>query len=55
MAAEEKKLTHPTPPAQGQMRRCFARFMALLLYFLIFSPSLFYKRNRHPDPERMIL
>ena len=55
MATEEKKLTHPTPPAEGQMRRYFARFMALLLYFLISSPSLFYRRNRHPDPDRMIL
>ena len=33
MAAREKKLTHPLTEA-GHSRRCFARLMALLLYFL---------------------
>ena len=29
--------------------------MAFLLYFLISYPSLFYKRNWHPDPDKMVL
>ena len=40
MAAKKKKLTHPLTEA-GRSRRCFARLMALLLYFLTASPSLF--------------
>ena len=39
MAAEKKKLTHTLTEA-GHSRRCFARLIALLLYFLTASPSL---------------
>ena len=38
----------------GQARRHFARLMAFLLYFLTSSTSLFYKRNWHPDPDKMV-
>ena len=38
----------------GQTRRHFARLIAFLLYFLTSSASLFYKRNRHPDPNKMV-
>jgi len=44
MAAGKKKLTHLLSQAD-QIRRCFARLMAFLLYFLTSSPSLFYKRK----------
>ena len=40
MAARKKKLTHPLTKV-GHSRRCFARLMALLLYFHTASPSLF--------------
>ena len=39
----------------AKTRRYFARFMAFLLYFLTSSRSLFYKRNWHPDPDKMVL
>ena len=54
MAAEKKKLTHSLPDA-GQARRYFARLTAFLLYFLTSSPSLFYKGNWLPDPDKMVL
>ena len=38
----------------GQTRRHFARLIAFLFYFLTSSASLFYKRNRHPDPDKMV-
>ena len=31
------------------------RIMFFLLYFLIFSISLFYKRNWHPDPGKVVI
>ena len=54
MAAEKKKLTHPLSDA-GQARTYFAKLVAFLLYILTSSPSLFYKRNWHLDPNKMVL
>ena len=53
MAAVKKKLTYLLDGA-GQAGRYFARFTAFLLYLLPLPPSLFYKTNWHPDPNKMI-
>ena len=50
MAARKKELTHPLPEA-GHSRRCLQDLMVFLLYFPTSSPSLFYKRNWHPEPR----
>ena len=54
MATEKKKLIHPLPML-AKPRDIFAWLMAFLFYFLISSPSLFYKWNWHPDPDKMVL
>ena len=54
MAARNKKLTHPLPEA-GHSRRYLQILWPFLLYFLISSPSLFYKRSWHPDPDKMVI
>lgn len=52
-ATEKKKLIHPLPDA-GQARQYFAILIAILFYLLISSSFLFYKRNWHPDPNKMV-
>ena len=43
-----KEETNTSPPQGWPFQGIFAKFMALLLYFLISYPSLCYKRNWHP-------
>ena len=64
MAARKKKLTHALLEA-GHSRRCFSKTddpfyftssPSLPLYsaFLLYFPLWFYKRNWHPDPDKMV-
>ena len=53
MAPRVKRLSHPLPEV-GHSRR-YLQNNGLLLYFLNFSRSLFYKRTWHPDPDKMVI
>ena len=50
-----KEEMNTSPLDVGQARRYFARLMAFLLHLLTSSPSWFYKRKWHPDPDKMVL
>ena len=41
-----------SPPQTWPSQEIFCKSNCLLFYFLTSSPSLFYKRNWHPDPIR---
>ena len=51
----KKEEINTSPPRGWPFQGIFATLMAFLLYFLISSPSLCYKRNWHPDPDKMVI
>ena len=49
-----KEEINTSPPGGWPLQGTFANHMAFLLYVLISSPSLCYKRNWHLNPGKMI-
>ena len=51
----KKEEMNTSPPPDWPFQVIIAKLMAFLLYFLISSPSLCYKRSWHPNPNKMVI